>query len=47
MWVISIFMKNSKAGSIKCAFCGVKNRRGREYCWKCGKPLIPVVYEDN
>ena len=46
-WVINIFMAKNKEGSIECKYCGTKNKKGRAYCWKCGKPLIPIVYQDN
>ena len=26
--------------SIECTYCGTQNKKGRKYCWKCGKPLI-------
>jgi len=46
-WVINIFMAKNKEGSVNCKYCGTKNKKGRAYCWKCGKPLIPIAYQDN
>lgn len=29
--------------TIACPYCGELNIKGRDYCWKCHRPLRPIA----